>query len=131
MRSIGHAERVDDQHFVERFRRKEKQTILRAIIEETLAAGHAKSRDNHLNDAGALCEHLAYGAKPPTIRRSPRGALCELADALFDQVRLMGSGFKISHGRGRLDAARPQLRAHTAATADPPRSNIKMEISNN
>ena len=105
--------------------------MLRAIIEETLASGHAKSRENHPNDAGALCGYLAYGAKRPTIRRSPRGALCELADALFDQVRLMGSGFKISHGRGQLDTARPELGAHTAATADLPRSNIKMEISNN
>ena len=110
---------------------KATQTILPAIIEETLAAGHAKSRENHRNDAGALCGHLAYGAKPPTIRRSPRGALCELADALFDPVRLMGSGFKISHGRRRLDTARPALGTHTAATADRPCSNIKMEISNN
>ena len=49
-----------------------------------------------------------------TIRRSPRAMRCRVSETAYGPLRLMGSGFQMEHGGGKLDhAPPPELGAHT------------------
>ena len=97
------------------FKRKENEAALRAIIEDALAADDAKSWERRLNDAGAPCASIW---KVEDIIDHPqiaaRGAM-QTVDSPYGPIRLMGSGFQMAHGGGRLDTLAPEAGADTDA----------------
>jgi crotonobetainyl-CoA:carnitine CoA-transferase CaiB-like acyl-CoA transferase len=115
MTGIGRAAVLDDPRFTDWFQRKEHEAALRAIIEEALAAADAKTWERRLNDAGAPCAsiwRIEDVIDHPQI--TARGAV-QTVDTEYGALRLMGSGFQMAHGGGKLDHAPPPLGAHTDA----------------
>ena len=115
MTGIGRADVLEDPRFVDWFARKEHETALRAIIEEALQAADSKVWERKLNDAGAPCASIW---KVEEVIDHPqivaRGALQEV-DSPWGRLRLMGSGFQMEHGGGRLDTLAPLPGADTDA----------------
>ena len=113
MTALGYAALLDDPRFADWFTRKEHEAALRAIIEDALAAEDAKVWERRLNDAGAPCASIW---KVEEIIDHPqivaRGAVQEV-DSPYGPLRLMGSGFQMAHGGGKLDTAAPQVGQHT------------------
>jgi crotonobetainyl-CoA:carnitine CoA-transferase CaiB-like acyl-CoA transferase len=113
MTTIGRLDVLDDPRFPDWFARKEHEAALRAIIEDALAAEDAKTWERRLNDAGApsasiwkieeIIDHPQIAA---------RGAV-QVVDSPYGPLRLMGSGFQMAHGGGKLDTVGPELGAHT------------------
>jgi len=113
MTAIGRADTLEDPRFGDRFQRKEHETALRAIIEEALTSADAKTWERRLNDAGAPCAsiwRIEEVIEHPQI--VARGAM-QTVETQYGPLRLMGSGFQMAHGGGRLDHAPPPLGTHT------------------
>ncbi|MDR3536426.1 MAG: CaiB/BaiF CoA-transferase family protein [Acetobacteraceae bacterium] len=115
MTTIGRPDVLEDPRFADWFLRKENETALRVIIEAALASDDAKSWEKRLNAADApsasiwkieeIIEH------PQIVARD----VLQTVDSPFGPMRLMGSGFHMAHGGGKLDTLGPALGAHTDA----------------
>ncbi len=115
MTAIGCTQVFDDARFGDWFLRKDNEMALRTIIEAALAAEDAKTWEPRLNDAGAPCASIwkiEEVIDHPQIKA--RGAM-QTVDSPYGPLRLMGSGFQMEHGGGKLDTVGPQLGAHTDA----------------
>jgi crotonobetainyl-CoA:carnitine CoA-transferase CaiB-like acyl-CoA transferase len=115
MTGIGRADVLDDPRFPDWFARKEHEADLRAIIEAALAAEDSKVWEVRLNDAGAPCAsiwRIEEIIDHPQI--AARGAL-QMVESPWGPLRLMGSGFQMAHGGGRLDTLAPAPGADTDA----------------
>jgi len=113
MTTIGRADVLDDPRFGDWFLRKEHETELRAIIEAALATEDAKAWERRLNDAGAPCASIW---KVEEIIDHPQIAargVMQTVDSPYGPLRLMGSGFQMAHGGGRLDSLAPLPGADT------------------
>jgi crotonobetainyl-CoA:carnitine CoA-transferase CaiB-like acyl-CoA transferase len=115
MTALGRTDVFDDPRFADWFLRKENEAALRAIIEDALAAEHAKTWERRLNDAGAPCASIW---KIEDIIDHPqiaaRGAM-QTVESPYGALRLMGSGFQLAHGGGKLDTVAPAPGADTDA----------------
>jgi crotonobetainyl-CoA:carnitine CoA-transferase CaiB-like acyl-CoA transferase len=113
MTALGLARVLDDPRFSDWFQRKENETALRAIIEGALASADAKTWETRLNEAGAPCAsiwRIEEVIDHPQI--VARGAM-QTVQTQYGPLRLMGSGFQMAHGGGKLDHAPPPLGTHT------------------
>jgi crotonobetainyl-CoA:carnitine CoA-transferase CaiB-like acyl-CoA transferase len=113
MTTLGRADVLGDPRFGDWFQRKEHEVALRAIIEDALASADAKTWEKRLNDAGAPCAsiwRIEEVIDHPQI--AARGAV-QTVETEYGPLRLMGSGFQMAHGGGKLDHAPPPLGAHT------------------
>lgn len=115
MTAIGRAGALEDPRFGDWFLRKENEAALRETIEEALAAADSKTWERRLNDAGAPCASIW---KVEEIIDHPqiaaRGAM-QTVESPYGALRLMGSGFRLDHGGGRLDTLAPAPGADTDA----------------
>jgi crotonobetainyl-CoA:carnitine CoA-transferase CaiB-like acyl-CoA transferase len=113
MTEIGRADVLDDSRFSDWFQRKENEAALRAIIEEALSAADSKTWEKRLNDAGAPCASIWRIEEvidhPQIVARNA----VQTVDTDYGPLRLMGSGFQMAHGGGKLDHAPPPLGQHT------------------
>jgi len=113
MTALGRTDVFDDPRFADWFTRKDNEAALRAIIEKALADEDAKVWERRLNDAGAPCASIW---KVEEIIDHPqiaaRGAM-QMVDSPYGPLRLMGSGFQMAHGGGKLDTAAPAAGANT------------------
>jgi crotonobetainyl-CoA:carnitine CoA-transferase CaiB-like acyl-CoA transferase len=115
MTALGRAEVLDDPRFGDWFQRKAHEAELRAIIEAALAEEDAKIWERRLNDAGAPCAGIW---KVEEIIDHPQIAargVMQTVDSPYGPLRLMGSGFQMAHGGGRLDTLAPEVGADTDA----------------
>jgi crotonobetainyl-CoA:carnitine CoA-transferase CaiB-like acyl-CoA transferase len=115
MTGLGCPQILDDPRFGDWFLRKENEKPLREIIESALASADARTWERRLNDAGAPCASIW---KIEDIIDHPqvvaRGAM-QTVDSPFGPLRLMGSGFQMEHGGGKLDRLAPEVGADTDA----------------
>jgi crotonobetainyl-CoA:carnitine CoA-transferase CaiB-like acyl-CoA transferase len=113
MTTLGRADVLDDPRFADWFQRKEHEQALRAIIEDALASDDAKTWEKRLNDAGAPSASIWRVEEiidhPQIVARNAM----QTVETEYGLLRLMGSGFQLEHGGGRLDHAPPPLGAHT------------------
>lgn len=113
MATLGRTDVFDDPRFSDWFLRKENETALREIIEAALSTADAKTWETRLNAAGAPCASIWRVEDiidhPQIVARG----VMQTAETPYGPVRLMGSGFQLAHGGGRLDHAPPELGAHT------------------
>jgi crotonobetainyl-CoA:carnitine CoA-transferase CaiB-like acyl-CoA transferase len=113
MTTLGRADALDDPRFADWFQRKEHEAALRAIIEEALASADAKNWEKRLNDAGAPCASIWRIEEvidhPQIVARDA----VQTVETEYGPLRLMGSGFQMAHGGGKLDHAPPSLGMHT------------------
>jgi crotonobetainyl-CoA:carnitine CoA-transferase CaiB-like acyl-CoA transferase len=113
MTAIGRADVLVDPRFADWFQRKENEQALRAIIEDALAPHDAKTWEKRLNDAGAPCASIWKIEEiidhPQIVARN----VMQTVDTEYGPLRLVGSGFQMEHGGGKLDHAPPPLGAHT------------------
>lgn len=113
MTQLGRPDVLEDPRFTDWFQRKEHEAALRAIIEEALAAQDAKAWEKQLNTAGAPCASIWRIEEVIDHPQIAARDVLQRAETPYGSVRLMGSGFKLAQGGGRLDSAPPQLGAHT------------------
>ncbi|WP_428489215.1 CaiB/BaiF CoA transferase family protein [Rhodopila sp.] len=115
MTGIGRADVLDDPRFSDWFLRKENEAALRAIIEQALAAADSKIWERRLNDAGAPCASIWKVEEiidhPQIVERN----VMQTVDSPWGRLRLIGSGFQMAHGGGRLDTLAPEVGADTNA----------------
>jgi crotonobetainyl-CoA:carnitine CoA-transferase CaiB-like acyl-CoA transferase len=113
MTELGRADVLDDPRFSDWFQRKEHEAALRAIIEEALSVADSKTWEKRLNDAGAPCASIWRIEEvidhPQIVARDA----VQTVDTEYGPLRLMGSGFQMAHGGGKLDHAPPPLGQHT------------------
>jgi crotonobetainyl-CoA:carnitine CoA-transferase CaiB-like acyl-CoA transferase len=113
MNGIGRTDVLDDPRFADWFTRKENEAALRAIIEDALGAQDAKVWEQRLNDAGAPCASIWKVEEvidhPQIVARQAM----QTVNSPYGPLRLMGSGFQMAHGGGRLDTVAPQVGQHT------------------
>jgi crotonobetainyl-CoA:carnitine CoA-transferase CaiB-like acyl-CoA transferase len=113
MTALGRTEVFEDPRFADWFTRKENEAALRVIIENALAAEDAKVWERKLNDVGAPCASIwkiEEVIDHPQI--AARGAM-QMVDSPYGTLRLMGSGFQMAHGGGKLDTVAPAVGQHT------------------
>jgi len=113
MKALGRDDTFHDPRFADWFSRQENEPALRAIIEGALAARSARDWEKILEAAGAPCASIwtiEEVIDHPQI--AARGAIQEI-DTPYGRLRFAGSGFRLAHGGGRLDAMAPALGAHT------------------
>jgi len=113
LRAIGRADVLEDPRFSDWFQRKEHEAALRTIIEDALAAEDAKTWEKRLNDAGAPCASIWRIEEVIDHPQIAAREAMQVAETPYGPVRLIGSGFQMAHGGGRLDSAPPELGAHT------------------
>jgi crotonobetainyl-CoA:carnitine CoA-transferase CaiB-like acyl-CoA transferase len=115
MTTLGRADVFDDPRFGDWFQRKAHEQALRDIIESALATEDSKIWERRLNDAGAPCASIW---KVEEIIDHPQIAargVMQSVDSPYGTLRLMGSGFQMAHGGGRLDTLAPEAGADTDA----------------
>ena len=115
MTTIGRADALDDPRFIDWFSRGANEAVLRKLIEAALAGEDAKIWERRLNDAGAPCAsiwRLEEIIDHPQI--AARGVM-QTVESPYGPLRLMGPGFQLAHGGGRLDSLAPQPGADTDA----------------
>ena len=114
MTTIGRPDVLDNPRFADWFTRKENETALRAVIEDALAADDAKSWEKRLNAAGAPSASIWKIEEvinhPQIVARD----VLQTVDSPYGKLRLIGSGFQLDHGGGKLDTIAPPLGAHTS-----------------
>jgi crotonobetainyl-CoA:carnitine CoA-transferase CaiB-like acyl-CoA transferase len=115
MTGIGRSDVLEDPRFGDWFSRKANETELRNIIEAALAADDAKTWERRLNDAGAPCASIWKVEEiidhPQIVARN----VMQTVDSPYGSLRLMGSGFQMAHGGGKLDTLAPEVGADTDA----------------
>ncbi len=112
---LGRADVLGDPRFADWFLRTEHAAALREIIETALAAEDARTWERRLNDAGAPCASIW---KVEDIIDHPQVAargVVQTVDSPYGPLRLMGSGFQMAHGGGKLDTLAPEAGADTDA----------------
>jgi crotonobetainyl-CoA:carnitine CoA-transferase CaiB-like acyl-CoA transferase len=115
MTAIGREDVLSDPRFGDWFLRRENEAALRSIIETALQAEDAKTWERRLNDAGAPCASIW---KVEDIIDHPQLAernVMQTVESPHGSLRLMGSGFQMAHGGGRLDTLAPEAGADTDA----------------
>jgi crotonobetainyl-CoA:carnitine CoA-transferase CaiB-like acyl-CoA transferase len=116
MTALGRTDVFNDPRFGDWFLRKEHEAALREIIEAALASDDSKTWERRLNDAGAPCASIW---KVEEIIDHPQIAarnVMQTVDSPYGPIRLMGSGFQMAHGGGKLDTLAPEAGADTDAT---------------
>lgn len=115
MNAIGCTQVFDDPRFADWFTRKDNEAALREIIETALQAEDAKTWEPRLNAAGAPCASIWKIEEiidhPQVVARG----VMQTVDSPYGPLRLMGSGFQMAHGGGKLDTVGPALGADTNA----------------
>jgi crotonobetainyl-CoA:carnitine CoA-transferase CaiB-like acyl-CoA transferase len=113
MTALERADVFNDPRFTDWFQRKAHEAELREIIEAALAADDSKVWERRLNDAGAPCASIW---KVEDIIDHPQIAargVMQTVDSPYGPLRLMGSGFQMAHGGGKLDRLAPEAGADT------------------
>jgi crotonobetainyl-CoA:carnitine CoA-transferase CaiB-like acyl-CoA transferase len=113
--TLGRADVLEDPRFADWFLRTEHAAALREIIETALAAEDARTWERRLNDAGAPCASIW---KIEDIIDHPQVAardVIQTVDSPYGKLRLMGSGFQLAHGGGKLDSLAPEAGADSDA----------------
>ena len=115
MTAIGCTQIFDAPRFADWFLRKDIEAALREIIEAALAKEDAKTWEPRLNDAGAPCASIWKIEEVIDHPQIAARGVMQTVDSPYGPLRLMGSGFQMAHGGGKLDTVGPQLGAHTDA----------------
>jgi crotonobetainyl-CoA:carnitine CoA-transferase CaiB-like acyl-CoA transferase len=115
MTAIGRADALDDPRFGDWFQRKAHETALRSIIEDALGAADAKVWERRLNDAGAPCASIWTIEEIIDHPQIAARGVMQTMDSPYGTLRLMGSGFQMAHGGGKLDTLAPEAGADTDA----------------
>jgi len=112
MRCIGREDVLDDPRFADWPSRIEHEPALREIIETAFSQADAETWEVRLAEAGAPASRinsLADAVAHPQLAH--RDVLQEI-EGPHGPMTLVGSGFRLAHGGGRLDRAPARLGEH-------------------
>jgi crotonobetainyl-CoA:carnitine CoA-transferase CaiB-like acyl-CoA transferase len=113
--ALGRTDVLDDPRFGDWFLRKENEAALRSIIESALADEDSKTWERRLNDAGAPCASIWKVEEIIDHPQIAARSVMQTVDSPYGPLRLMGSGFQMAHGGGKLDTLAPMAGADTDA----------------
>ena len=115
MHAIGRPDALDDPLLADWFLRNDNAPRLRAIIETALAADTARNWEIRLNEAGAPCASIWHIEDIIVHRQVRHRGVLQTVDSPWGDMTLVGSGFHLAHGTGRLDFAARAAGADTDA----------------
>jgi crotonobetainyl-CoA:carnitine CoA-transferase CaiB-like acyl-CoA transferase len=115
MTALGRPDVFEDPRFKDWFLRKENEAALRSIIESALASQDSKTWERRLNDAGAPCASIWKVEEIIDHPQITDRNVMQTVDSPYGPLRLMGSGFQMAHGGGKLDTLAPEPGADTDA----------------
>jgi crotonobetainyl-CoA:carnitine CoA-transferase CaiB-like acyl-CoA transferase len=113
MRGLGREDTLDDPRFADWPSRSKNEPALRAIIEEALAGGSAKSWETRLTVSDVPCAAIwpiSEIIRHPQLEH--REVLQHVASP-HGELTLVGSGFRLDHGGGGIDRPPPSIGEHS------------------
>ena len=115
MKALNREDIFADPRFADWFLRNENKVELREIIEAALAADSPRNWEIRLNAAGAPAASIWRIEEIIEHRQIQARGVMQTVDSPYGPLRLVGSGFRLAHGGGRLDRAPPAIGADTDA----------------
>jgi len=106
---------LTDPRFIDRFARVANKDALRAIIEAVLATDSPRNWESRLNEGGAPAASIWRIEEIIEHRQIAARGVMQTVDSPHGPLRMVGSGFRLAHGGGRLDRAPPEIGADTDA----------------
>jgi crotonobetainyl-CoA:carnitine CoA-transferase CaiB-like acyl-CoA transferase len=103
MHAIGRPDALDDPKLADWFLRNDNAGHLREIIEGALAADTARNWEVRLNEAGAPCASIWHIEDIIAHRQVQHRGVLQTVPSAWGDLTLVGSGFQLAHGTGRLD----------------------------
>jgi len=94
--------------------RNRNETVLRAMIEDALAAADAKSWEKRLTAADVPCAAIWPVSEIVHHPQLAHREVLQQIDSLEGPLTLVGSGFRLSEGGGSIDRSPPRLGEHAA-----------------
>ena len=113
MKTIGRPDALNDPRFKDWAARTENIAALREVIEGALASDGPKAWEERLTAADVPCASIW---KIEEIVRHPQlehRDVLQTVDSRYGPMRLVGSGFRLTHGSPSIDRAPPTLGEHT------------------
>ncbi len=115
MLALDRADTLEDPRFADRFSRIEHTVALREVIETALATDSPRIWEDRLNAAGAPAASIWRIEDVIEHRQVKARDVLQTVETEFGPMRMVGSGFHLAHGGGRLDSAPPAAGADTDA----------------
>ncbi len=113
MKALDREDIFSDPRFADWFLRNENKVALREIIETALAADSPRNWEIRLNQAGAPAASIWRIEEIIEHRQIAARGVMQTVDSPHGPLRLVGSGFRLAHGGGKLDRAPPAIGADT------------------
>ncbi|HVH78624.1 MAG TPA: CoA transferase [Stellaceae bacterium] len=114
MKGLRREDVLSDPRFADWPSRSKNEPALRAIIEEALASDSAKNWEKRLTAADVPCAGIWSISE---IVHHPQLAHRDVLQKVTSdegELTLVGSGFRLAHGRGGIDRAPPKIGEHNA-----------------
>ena len=111
--ALDRADTLDDPRFADRFLRIENTAALREIIETALATDSPRIWEDRLNAAGAPAASIWRIEDVIEHRQIVARDVLQTVETEHGPMRMVGSGFHLAHGGGRLDRGPPAAGADT------------------
>ncbi|PIW28125.1 MAG: CoA transferase [Rhodospirillales bacterium CG15_BIG_FIL_POST_REV_8_21_14_020_66_15] len=115
MKSLGREDTLSDPRFKDWPARTENAGALRDVIEGAMRDGDPETWETRLTEADVPCatvKSIDEIVAHPQV--AERGLLQEV-DSPFGPLRLVGPGFRLTHGSGGIDTPPPLVGEHTEA----------------
>jgi crotonobetainyl-CoA:carnitine CoA-transferase CaiB-like acyl-CoA transferase len=113
MRTLGHADALDDPRFKDWPARTENEPALREIIESALATDDPKSWEARLTAADVPCGAIWTIDEIVRHPQLEHRDVLQTIDSRYGPMQLVGAGFRLAHGGPGLDREPPTLGEHT------------------
>ena len=102
-RAIGKPDLAEDSRFVDWPARVANDGALRAIIEEVLASGDARTWEARLTAADVPCSRVWSIAEIVAHPQLAHRDVLQRVETAYGPQTFVGSGFRLAHGGGRID----------------------------
>jgi crotonobetainyl-CoA:carnitine CoA-transferase CaiB-like acyl-CoA transferase len=111
LRALGRPDALDDPRFADWPARIENRTALRQLIETQLASADAATWEARLTAADVPCARIRTIAEITEHPQLAHRDALQRVDTQWGPLTLVGSGFRLETGGGRLERAAPRLGA--------------------
>ena len=114
LKCIGREDILEDPRFVDWPTRIENETALREVIETAFAEADAETWEKRLAEAGAPASRINSLSDAVSHPQLEHRDVIQKVDGHYGPMTLIGSGFKLAHGGGKVDRAPATLGEHSA-----------------
>ena len=114
MKGLGREDALTDPRFADWPSRSKNEPALRAIIEDALASGSAKSWEQRLTAMDVPCAGIWAISEIVHHPQLAHRDVLQKVQSDEGELTLVGSGFRLAHGTGGIDRPPPKIGEHNA-----------------